>query len=133
MWHMEMGLGLKRGDHLCGFYETSEEKNEILCRFVIEGLRLKERMVILSEGGYQETLPGALSREGLDVPSLLKEKNLVILSPRETFLRIKPLMGSHRNVGTIRSARWAGFLACAWAAEPHGFGGEGRYRKVVGL
>jgi hypothetical protein len=86
-----MDMGLKRGDHLCAFYEGSEEKDPFISRFTIEGLKQKERVVIISGGDSQKSLPPTLSREGFDVPSLMRDKELVFQTPQETFHRIEPL------------------------------------------
>ena len=78
---------IRTGDHLCSFYENRTEQYQIALPFITEGLHRGEKcLYIADENTVAEIRPGLLMHD-VDVERYLQTGQLVIVTPKESYLR----------------------------------------------
>jgi PAS domain S-box-containing protein len=80
-------LALAPGGHVCSIYENELEHLELIVPFVRIGLERGERCVYVAEEGSEGHIEQALSAAGIDVAAALETKALVLMSPKQAYLK----------------------------------------------
>lgn len=75
------------GDHLALIYESREEQFGAVAPFILLGLGRSEKCIYIASDNSPKELRQALSAQNIDVKNEEKTGSLVILSPRETYLK----------------------------------------------
>jgi PAS domain S-box-containing protein len=78
------------GHHLCCLYETEEEHRALLAPYLRLGLERGEKVVYIADVHTREAVLQYLTDDGLDPKAYLESKQLVLATPRETYLRDGP-------------------------------------------
>ncbi|HXG55051.1 MAG TPA: MEDS domain-containing protein, partial [Vicinamibacterales bacterium] len=76
-----------QGDHLCMYYDSTEQRSAVVAEYVRLGLEKNERCLCVAD---EQALPGivlALSRAGVEVPHERRRGRLLLLSPRDAHLQ----------------------------------------------
>lgn len=78
------------GSHLCGLYETAEERLSMLVGFVRQGLDRGEKVLYIKDRPEDEDFLVALTSDGFPVEDYLRQGQLRLLSTEETYLANGP-------------------------------------------
>lgn len=78
---------LKQGDHVCLIYESDAERLAAIAAYLVIGLAAAERCAYICEEGGDADIAAALVGVGIDVQGEIARGALLLLSPRETYLR----------------------------------------------
>jgi MEDS: MEthanogen/methylotroph, DcmR Sensory domain len=73
--------------HVCAFVNSRDEEHQILDPFVSEGLARGEKALYLIDSAERANLVRHLRRRGLDMPTLLKQRQCDVRTWSETYLR----------------------------------------------
>ena len=73
--------------HVCAFVNSRDEEHRILDPFVSEGLARGERAIYLVDPAERANLVRHLRRLGLDMPTLLRQRQCDVRTWTETYLR----------------------------------------------
>lgn len=73
--------------HICAFVSSRDEEHRILDPFVSEGIARGERAIYLIDSAQRANLVRHLRRLGLDVSTLLKQRQCDVRTWSETYLR----------------------------------------------
>ncbi len=74
------------GDHICMFYESSEERDMIASHFIMIGLGLGERVLYIDREEDHFSIIQALRKLSVDAGSLIASGQLSILSRKTSYL-----------------------------------------------
>ncbi len=80
------GFGVSPGDHVCAFYPSLAERDEILFPYLLEGLKRGDKCICVVDASDPAEVVAALSGHADLAPSLAREQ-LDVLRSRETYLR----------------------------------------------
>jgi PAS domain S-box-containing protein len=95
--------GLRPGHHLCCLYETEEEHRALLTPYLRRGLEGGEKVVYIADAHTREAVQEYLIDDGLDPKAYLQSGQLVLGTPRETYLRDGPF-DPDRMIAFLRAA-----------------------------
>lgn len=79
--------GLPHGEHLCLIYENATEQLAAVVPFLQEGLARNDRCVYVADESSAEEVTQALAAGGVDVAGAHQRGALILLTPREAYLR----------------------------------------------
>jgi hypothetical protein len=80
------GVALSPGDHICTFYPSEQDRDEILLPFLSEGLEAGNKCVCVVDGSYPESLLASLGAE-VDLGACFDRNQLNVLRSQDTYLR----------------------------------------------
>ena len=78
---------LRPGDHACLFYETEEEKRNIIAPFLCRGLKQGEKVICIVNGDNAEPILDHLRAEGINVKAYSEQGQLSILKESDAYTR----------------------------------------------
>lgn len=78
---------IRTGDHLCSFYENQTEQYQIALPFLAEGLHRGEKCLYIADENTTTEIAAGLLLHDVDVERYLQTGQLVIVTPKETYLR----------------------------------------------
>lgn len=78
---------LKAGDHVCCMYETEEEYQLLLTRFIRTGLEAGEKLIYITDVHTAETVINYLREDGFELEPYLVKNQIVLLSSTDAYLR----------------------------------------------
>lgn len=78
---------IRTGDHLCSFYENQTEQYQIALPFLAEGLHRGEKCLYIADENTTAEIAAGLLLHDVDVERYLQTGQLVIVTPKETYLR----------------------------------------------
>jgi PAS domain S-box-containing protein len=81
---------LRPGNHLCCLYETEEEHRALLTPYLRLGLERGEKVVYVADAHTRDAVLQYLTDDGFDSKAYLESGQLVLATPRETYLRDAP-------------------------------------------
>jgi hypothetical protein len=80
------GLKVAPGDHVCVFYPSLADRDEILIPYLREGLRADHKCICIVDANGPEAVLGALGAS-VDLVSALDQRQLEVLRSQDTYLR----------------------------------------------
>jgi hypothetical protein len=83
--HDVLGLQLRPGDHICGFYRKPSERDDILIPFLAEGLRAGDKCTCVVDSCDPEAVLGKLA-EQVEVQPYMSVRRLEVLDSESTYL-----------------------------------------------
>jgi len=78
-------LGL--GDHATFLYQSEPEHRSVIARFVRQGLERGEKVVYIADAHTPEAIANYLRSDRVDVDAYLDRRQLVFMTPEETYTR----------------------------------------------
>jgi len=84
---LEKSIDLWPGDHLCCFYETDEERREVLAMLLLQGLERGEKACFIGDMQTSQVLLDYMEDDGFEVSPYLSCGQLGVMSFDETYLR----------------------------------------------
>jgi len=73
------------GDHLCQLYETEEERHEVTCAFLLQGLERGEKVIYVGAEEVLQRVRSGLSGMGVDVARVMRSGQLSLRQPGEVY------------------------------------------------
>jgi two-component system, chemotaxis family, sensor kinase Cph1 len=107
-------------DHICGLYDTREQKYEPARQFLKVGLERRERCLYISEQRTPAEFLGYLAAHGIDVPQATARGALKVVSGKEMRLTLggfTPDSMMSFLASAEADALNAGFVGLRWAAD----------------
>ena len=80
-----LGLQLRVGDHICGFYRHPSERDEILIPFLVEGLKAGDKCTCVVDSCTPDDVLAGMS-EHLEVDPYVADRQLEVLDSYGTYL-----------------------------------------------
>jgi hypothetical protein len=80
------GLEVEHGDHICGIYADTRERDQILIPFLEAGLRAGEKCICVVDGTEPTTILSALGDE-VEAPERAASKQLDVMRSSDVYLR----------------------------------------------
>ncbi|MGD0926261.1 MAG: MEDS domain-containing protein [Streptosporangiaceae bacterium] len=80
-----LGLQLRVGDHLCGFYRQPSERDDILIPFLVEGLKAGDKCTCVVDSCTPDDVLAGMT-EHIEVEPYLSERQLEVLDSYCTYL-----------------------------------------------
>ena len=80
-----LGLQLRVGDHICGFYRQASERDEILIPFLVEGLKAGDKCTCVVDSCTPDDVLAGMSAH-LEVGPYLSDCRLEVLDSYGTYL-----------------------------------------------
>jgi len=80
------GVQLSPGDHICAFYPSLAERDEILIPFLREGLEAGDKCICVVDGTNPEAVLAALGAD-IELGPLLERRQLDVQRSQDTYLR----------------------------------------------
>ncbi len=80
-----LGLQLRVGDHICGFYRQPSERDDILIPFLIEGLKAGDKCTCVVDSCTPEDVLAGMA-EHIEVEPYLSDRQLEVLDSYGTYL-----------------------------------------------
>jgi hypothetical protein len=80
------GLQVSPGDHVCVFYPSLADRDEILIPYLLEGLQADHKCICLVDATDPEAVLDALGTE-IDLASALDQRQLEVHRSQDTYLR----------------------------------------------
>ena len=80
-----LGLQLRVGDHICGFYRKPAERDDILIPFLVEGLKAGDKCTCVVDSCTPEDVLASMS-EHLEVDPYVTDRQLEVLDSYGTYL-----------------------------------------------
>lgn len=80
------GVQLAPGDHVCAFYPSVRERDEILIPYLSQGLEVGDKCIAVVDSGGPESVLAALGAE-VDLAPCLRRHQLDVQRSEETYLR----------------------------------------------
>ncbi len=80
-----LGLQLRVGDHICGFYRKPSERDDILIPFLVEGLKAGDKCTCVVDSCTPEDVLAGMS-EHIEVDPYVSVRQLEVLDSYSTYL-----------------------------------------------
>ena len=80
-----LGLQLRVGDHICGFYRQPSERDDILIPFLVEGLKAGDRCTCVVDSCTPDDVLARMS-EQIEVDAYVSDRQLEVLDSYGTYL-----------------------------------------------
>ena len=80
-----LGLQLRVGDHICGFYRKPAERDDILIPFLVEGLEAGHKCTCVVDSCTPDDVLASMS-EHIEVDTYLSDRQLEVLDSYGTYL-----------------------------------------------
>jgi hypothetical protein len=80
-----LGLQLRVGDHICGFYRQASERDEILIPFLVEGLKAGDKCTCVVDSCTPDDVLTRMS-EHIEVEPYVSDRQLEVLDACGTYL-----------------------------------------------
>ncbi len=80
-----LGLQLRVGDHICGFYRQPSERDEILIPFLVEGLKAGDKCTCVVDSCTPDDVLASMS-EHIEVDPYVADRQLEVLDSYGTYL-----------------------------------------------
>ena len=106
------------GSHLCGLYETEEERRFMLANFVRQGLERGEKVLFIKDRLEDEDILVALTSDKLPVEDYLRKGQLRLLSAEDTYLADGLFGGRYRFDCYTQLTGAADYRRCFFRIDP---------------
>jgi len=80
-----LGLQLRVGDHICGFYRKPAERDDILIPFLVEGLKAGDKCTCVVDSCTPDDVLASMS-EHIEVDPYVSDRQLEVLDSYGTYL-----------------------------------------------
>ena len=80
-----LGLKLRVGDHICGFYRQASERDDILIPFLVEGLKAGDKCTCVVDSCTPDDVLARMS-EQIEVAAYVSDRQLEVLDSYGTYL-----------------------------------------------
>jgi PAS domain S-box-containing protein len=109
-----------KGQYLCCFYKTQQQRQSSAAQFVRDGLRRNRRILLIAQGDLQQSLRREIQSSGIEIEKLIQSGQVSFQSPEGIYLsqgRFEPSRPLQFLEESARNARSNGFEGIHVATE----------------